>query len=111
MARVYVPHVPHRFSEGAGGMMPTVDLTKARKFGEIVVMLQPEDNILGMADKTSIISDKMSEFTAKDFFIGIGDPVLIAIVSYIAGCQADGMLRILRWDRIMRDYILVEVSP
>ena len=64
----------------------------------------------GPAAIIAALREGMSTFRAEDALIAVGDPTLIAAATLIAARKTGGAVRMLKWDRMMGDYILVEVS-
>lgn len=110
MPKVYAPMVPSRFDHGTGLWIPIVNLSPARAFGEIVTMLPPNANRLHTAPLVAAIRDKMESFGPDDYIIAVGDPSLIAAAACIAVRKTGGVLRLLKWDRILGQYIPVEMK-
>jgi hypothetical protein len=108
-SKVYAPQQPSRYDGTVGEWLPTVNLTHAKRFGELVVMLPPDANRLHSAPLLAAIEDKMRDFTHDDWLIAVGDPTMIAMCAIIAH-RKTGMLRILKWDRVSGDYLAVEMK-
>lgn len=96
LPKVYVPHVPNR----------NTDLRKARRYGEIIVIFQPFDQVkedsdidhfYDMADKVMIDADQ------HDYILPIGDPALTAIVQGLM-IESFGCLNLLKWNKFEKDY-------
>jgi len=106
MPNVYVPQVPSRMKSGI--WVPQVDISAARKFGDVIELLPPEASRLHVAPLISVIREKMKNYTSDDYIVALGDPSIIAIVACFAYANAGSTLRILKWDRQTGDYIPVE---
>lgn len=109
MARVFIPQIPSRFDTAAGAWMPTVNIEPAKKFGELHVMLPPEANRLELTTIVGLLKRMMADFGPKDYLVALGDPSVIALSAVMAE-RAAGRLRLLKWDRMQRDYILMETA-
>ncbi len=109
MSRVFIPQIPSRYDTNASAWMPTVNIDPAKKFGELNVMLPPEANRLEVSSIVSVLKRMMKDYGPDDYVLALGDPMIIALASVIAE-RAAGTLRMLRWDRMSREYMLVEVS-
>ncbi len=109
MPRVFIPQVPSRYDTKAAAWMPTVNIDPAKKFGELNVMLPPEANRLEISSIVGVLKRMMKDYGPDDFVLALGDPMIIALAAVIAE-RAAGTLRLLKWDRIEREYILMEVS-
>lgn len=109
MPRVFVPQVPSRYDTNASAWMPTVNIDPAKKFGELNVMLPPEANRLELSSIVSVLKRMMKDYGPEDYVLALGDPMIIAVASVIAE-RAAGSLRLLKWDRMERQYVLMEVT-
>jgi len=109
MPRVFVPQIPSRYDTNAGAWMPTVNIDPAKKFGELKVMLPPEANRLEIVSIVSVLKRMMKDYRPEDYVVALGDPTIIAIAAVLAE-RAAGSLRLLKWDRIEREYVLMEVT-
>lgn len=109
-ARVFVPQVPSRFDPPTQLWVPTVDLTAANKFGEVVVMLPPAANRLHTAPLVAAIKERMADFAPHDYLVAVGDPSLMVIAGCVAARKNLGRLRLLKWDRRAKDYLPTEIQ-
>lgn len=108
-ARVFAPSIPSRFDAASHLWIPSVEISPAEKFGKLVVMLPPNAARAGLAPCVAAMKERMEDFTEEDYLIGIGDPSLIGAASCIAARKTGGLLRMLKWDRMAKDYYLAEV--
>ena len=108
--RVFAPQVPSRYDSATRLWIPTMNMAPARKYGELVVLLPANANRLHTSPLIAALREGMSTFRAEDALIAVGDPTLIAAATLIAARKTGGAVRMLKWDRMMGDYILVEVS-
>lgn len=110
MPRVFVPHVPSKYDREMQQWVPTMDLTKTAPHGELIVMLPPNASRIGVASCVETMRAKMLErFRPGDYLVAVGDPSLFASAACIAAKLDAGRLRMLKWDRMVSDYIAVEV--
>ena len=110
MPRVFIPQVPSRFDGGSNLWIPTVNVSRAKDFGDLVVMLPPAASRTGIDACAASIARQMEDYGPEDYLIAIGDPTLYAVAACCAARQTDGLLRMLKWDRISSNYILEEVE-
>lgn len=110
MPKVFVPQIPSRFDRGMREWVPTVDMSGAERFGELIVALPPEANRLHIAPIVAAMKEKMADFGPEDYIVAVGDPSLIAAASVIAARRNGGLLRLLKWDRITSSYNSVEIQ-
>lgn len=109
MSRVFVPQVPSRFDRSMGAWVPTISLEHAAKFGDVVVMLPPEASRLATVPISRALREKMRDFGPEDFIVAVGDPSVLAMAAVLAH-KTVGKLRLLKWDRVMSEYILMEIE-
>ena len=110
MPKVFIPQMPSRFDTATNLWIPTVNITPAKRFGDVVVVLPPAASRGGIEVCTHALRQAMEEYTKADFIVALGDPTLYAIAACFAAEQTGGLLRMLKWDRIEHDYLLVEVE-
>lgn len=108
--RVFAPQVPSRYDSATRLWVPTMNLEPAHKYGEVVVILPPNANRLHTAPLIAAMRERMADFCEKDSLVAVGDPTLIAAAALIAARKTGGAVRMLKWDRMAGDYLLVEVS-
>lgn len=109
-ARVFVPMVPSRFDSTMHAWVPSVDLSAAASHGEVVVMLPPDAAKAGPAPCVAAMRERMKDYSAADFLLAVGDPSLLAAAAGLATRATGGTLRVLKWDRYTRNYIVVEMK-
>jgi len=107
--RVFAPQEPSRFDVTMRLWVPTMNLKPAEKFGELVVCLPPNANRLQSVPLIAALEDRLKDYCEDDYLVAIGDPTLIAAAACICARRTHGVLRLLKWDRLMSDYVLVEV--
>lgn len=110
MAKCYAAQIPSRFDSASRLWVPSINLDPARKFGDLVVCLPPNANRLHADALVAALKERMAEFSSDDYIIAVGDPALIAAAACIAAKATGGLLRVLKWDRMMSAYILSEVT-
>lgn len=109
MTKVYVPQVPSRFDQDVKAWVPTVDLTSAQRFGEIVVVTQPQAYRMAVSQLVPAMKYKMADFAAADYLIALGDPTIMITAALIAASHTGGRVKLLKWDRRLSDYIELEI--
>lgn len=110
MPKIFVPQIPSRFDRGMRVWVPTVDMSPAERFGELVVALPPEANRMHTAPLIAALKERMSDFGPEDYIVAVGDPSLIAAAAVIATRKNSGLLRMLKWDRMSGSYNPVEMQ-
>ncbi|HEX8552788.1 MAG TPA: hypothetical protein VF681_14670 [Abditibacteriaceae bacterium] len=108
MPKVFLPQVPSRIDIATRLWVPTVDIEPARKFGELVTLLPPEASRLrDSPDMLALLRERLEGAKESDFLCCIGDPGLIAFAAIAMSQQTRGMVRLLKWDRHAREYIVL----
>lgn len=107
--RVFVPMVPARFDHTLREWLPSIDITPAKKFGDLIIMLPPDAAKIGPAPSIAAMKEAMKGYTERDFILPIGDPALSPILGVLAWKATGGAVRVLKWDRQLRDYVAVEL--
>lgn len=108
-AKVYIPNEPMGRNDG-GDWRRKVNLSPARDYGDLVFLTPagqlPEDPAPTLAS----IAAGMANYTERDYVVFLGDSRAIAWTCAIAAQKADGLLRLLLWNRDQRRYDLSEVQ-
>jgi hypothetical protein len=110
MPKVYAPQVPSKYDPATKLWVPSINLDPANMYGEVVVMLPPNANRLHINPLMVALREQMKDFTDEDYVIAVGDPSLIAAAACLAVKKTNGLLRILKWDRMSSSYIPVETQ-
>ena len=110
MPKVYAPQVPSKYDPATKLWVPSINLDPANMYGEVVVMLPPNANRLHINPLMVALREQMKDFTDEDYVIAVGDPSLIAAAACLAVRKTNGLLRILKWDRMSSSYIPVETQ-
>lgn len=97
-ARVFVVNQPTKYDHDQKTFVPSVDLTPAREFGELVY-LTPIGAGFDPAAMLDTLRENLNGFTEDDFLLPIGSPVLIAWAAGIAANLTGGKIKLLEWPR------------
>lgn len=109
--RVFVPQVFEKFNEARQRFEPVFDLSTAAVFGTLTPILNPTDNPIYLARLTSRIREALKDFDCeRDHFLAIGDPSLIAVCSGLI-LRRQQQFKMLKWDKKMGRYIVMEINP
>lgn len=109
--RVFVPQVFERYNEAKGRFEPVFDLSSATVFGTLTPILNPTDNAIYLARLTPRIREALRNFDCeRDLFLAIGDPSLIAVCSGLI-LRRQEQFKMLKWDKKMGRYIVMEINP
>ena len=80
------------------------NLLSAREFGEMTLLLGPEQLVLDTSSAIDKLWDKLEDFSDEDFLLPIGDPVAIGLATYVAAYYNSGRVKFLKWDRQEKRY-------
>lgn len=107
--KVYVPQEPSRFDERFGVLVPTVDLRHAAAYGEVRVLLPANVSGMTMAPVVAALKEQLKDFAEEDFFVALGDPSIIAACAAIVLRRVNSM-KMLKWDKRNKHYVVVEIK-
>lgn len=107
MSVVYIPQLPARFDPSTDLWIPTINVDPAKSWGDLRIMFPQSVSRVGTAPLIEAMREIMKDVGPQDCVCAVGDPALIAAASCFMS-KRTGLLRLLRWDRFARDYILVE---
>jgi hypothetical protein len=90
---------------------PGKNLVPAIKYGELVTLLNPQDQIIINSERAvKLIGDKLALFDDDDFLLLIGDPAAILIAGVMAAKVNNGIVNVLKWDRQTSEYYPVKID-
>ena len=109
-SRVFAVQQPtHRLN---GVVQPSMDLTPAEEFGEVVFLLHSAHNPFDDPEETAeLVAEALTEegYGPEDYLLMVGSPILISVVAAVAG-QLFPSLRLLQWNRGRGAYVPVIVQ-
>lgn len=98
---VWVPHLPTRWDAATQGLVPSVDLNDAERFGEIRPMselgIERDEMIDGLVDACKEVGE-------NDYIMCVGDSSICAIAIALVLVER-GTCNTLRWDRPTKQYM------
>jgi hypothetical protein len=87
------------------------NITPAMDYGDIETILPPNAQIaFSVYPTVKRIQRKLESFTDEDYLLFIGDPTAIGIISAIAARKNNGRFKCLKWDKLERRYIPIQVD-
>lgn len=89
---------------------PTFDFSPAAKYGTLKVVIPAGLTMLSPVPLVRAAKSKLEDFTSNDFLLAVGDPSVIAICAAIAARKAEGHFTLLKWDRLAREYLPIEID-
>ena len=110
--RVFVTQVPSRKDPDTQLWVPTVNISSAEHYGEVVTLLPPGSQFFAAAETTRLIKQRLHEldYQRGDFLLPLGSPVIMAVASAIAARRTNGCLNVLVWDRQTSSYVSYELE-
>lgn len=103
MPRVYVVQRPMRSIRNKDGdiidRVPMFDLSPAREFGTVHVLLEHGAIALMPSRLTRKLRGALKEFGPDDYLIPTGDPVAAGVAVAMAAAKNCGRIKLLRWDK------------
>ena len=110
MPRVFLPQVPTRRNFETGEVEEVHDLSPAYLYGELTPLVSPTCKPF---DPDSFLPDmlvRLEDATPEDYFLPIGNQVLMVAAGITMESVIGGPLNILRWDGRDRCYSVVTVD-
>ena len=90
---------------------PSRSFSPARKHGELELLFPAKAQVLLSAMPTyRKLQRAMKTFSDDDFVLLSGDPIIMALAINVALEANDGRAKILKWDRYLFDYGLIEMN-
>lgn len=110
MSKVYIVQNPMRRDRKSGELISSFDLTPARQYGSLEVLLRSGPVLLDPVPATERLWEKLRDFTSRDKLLCLGDPVAIAAAASIVGQVNGGIIPLLVWDRHTKQYLEINVD-
>jgi hypothetical protein len=110
MKKVFVTHEPTRWDEEQQQAVPLFDLTPAAEYGQLEVLLPAGGTLISTVPMVRVMRDRLAHFGDGDYILPVGDPASIAAASAIAAEMNHGRVKLLRWDRRAKKYIVVQLD-
>lgn len=105
MSRVFVVNEPAK-RDGSR----TMDLTPATEFGELVFLAPAGDVPLDLRPSVEMLREGLASFTAEDYLLPVGHPMLIAAAGALAAQASGGRVRMLLWRGGLGRYVPVSAD-
>ena len=106
--KVYV--VQEVFKKEGGIARPLFNLTPAREYGQITVLLPSGSVMLHPIPMVRELEKRLKDFCDDDYILPIGDPSAIAVASIVASKNNRGKFKMLKWDRREAVYDVIEIT-
>lgn len=110
MNRVYIVQNPMRRDQVTGELVHMHDLTPARRYGDLEVLLPSGPVLLSTENAIHSLRQKLQTFDDTDHLLCLGDPVAIAACASVVSHINNGVVPLLVWDRRVREYISIRID-
>lgn len=113
--RVFIVQRPTQRDPGTGAVVPSMDLSPANEWGEVVFLLRDNENPFNNVQSTVLEIERVMDDRGYDpegrgdWILLVGNPILIGLVSAVAA-GFNVRLRLLQWSRADRAYRPVEAQ-
>lgn len=107
MAVVYVVQKQLMLDRETGDLVPRFDLSAADEYGPREFLLSPNAKPFEPAPIARDLHRSLKNFTADDFLLLVGNPVLIGMATAVAAYYSDGVVNFLQWHGKERRYVAV----
>ncbi len=97
-------------STNDGALRAQYDFSQARKFGELQVLVAGNMSLVSSVPVVRALKEKLKSFSDDDYLLAVGDPGIVATASMIAAKNNYGRVKLLKWDRVMTDYIPISID-
>lgn len=91
-------------------MVPDRDVSSAREYGELSVLLPLGDVVLSAGPITQKLQRKLKDFSDADYLLCMGDPVALTLAGAVAAESNFGRFKLLKWDRRKQVYYPIEID-
>lgn len=87
------------------------NISSALDFGEVEVLLPNNVQVsFSVAPTVARVQRRLEKFSDDDYLLFIGDPTAISIVSAVAASKNRGRFKCLKWDKLERRYIPIQID-
>jgi len=107
---VYIVQEPVKRDPVSGDNVSMFDFRKVLDYGDPVVCLPTGRVSLSPAPTVATLRDKLRNFCDDDYLVPTGDPSAIAIACAIACDNNLGKMKMLKWDKESRRYIMLQID-
>lgn len=108
--KVFVTQIPNRRDRVTQAMVPVFNVDPASEHGEIEIIMPAGSSIFNTEEMVKHMRNKLSQYNyvRGDSVICAGDPVIIATAGAILSDMTRDY-RLLRWEKLVKRYVPVEV--
>ena len=110
MAVVYIPQEPRKRDAKTGQWIQAFDLSPAKEFGELKVLLPHGSLPIDTEPMIKNIKDGLKDFSSDDYLLAIGNPTAMVLAGIVASQNNNGSIKMLYWDSKIKNYIKVDFN-
>jgi hypothetical protein len=111
MSIVYIPQEIRKMNPRTKQFEAVHDLSPAIAFGKPKVLCSPTMSFsLDPTEMVRSMREGLRDFNDEDYLLAVGDPAAIAIASMLAAAMNNGRVKMLRWDRLVRQYLELQLD-
>lgn len=107
---VYIVQEPMIRDIATGQMVSQFDFRNVLEYGDPIICLPNGRVALNPAPTVQQLKDKLRNFSDDDYLVAVGDPSAIAIASAVACNNNMGRMKLLKWDKNHKRYIMVAIE-
>lgn len=107
---VFIVQEPMIRDSASGNLIPQFDFRQVLEYGSPVVCLPPGRVALTPGPTVAVLRSKLRDFNDEDYLVATGDPSAIAIAAAIACDNNMGRMKLLKWDKNHKRYIMVAID-
>lgn len=111
MGKCYIVQEVLRKDSDTGELVPVLNLSRVAEYGEPVVCLRTGRVSLTPGPTIDKLTEILRHYDPdEDYIVPVGDPSAMFIAAMVAGSMTNGRCRILKWDRVAKRYIPIEID-
>ena len=108
--KVYVVQRPMRRNGLSGVVEPTMDLSPAEEYGELVYLLPDFIPAGNLPAHVATIRNRMANFSKDDYLLLTGNPAYMGVATHYAADATGGIVSLLRWHRDNQKYQVLKLQ-
>jgi hypothetical protein len=93
-----------------GDLVSEFDMTPALKYGQPKILVPAGRALFAPVHTVRTIKEQLEGFSDEDYLLTIGDPSIIAVAAIVASEMNKGRVKLLKWDKQMREYLPIQID-
>jgi hypothetical protein len=111
MSVVYIPQEVRKLNPRTRQFEAVHDLSPAIAFGKPEILCSATMSFsLDPSAMIKAMREGLRNFSDQDYLLAVGDPAAIAIASMLAAAMNNGRVKMLRWDRQVKQYLEMQLD-